>query len=236
MFRMRYMALAVGLAALTVFAAPAAADHFEPGSSKVCGALSGGQVNCTLTIAISDDNGPGVIGGESIFVTLAAGTTGATYDSASLAGGTCAVGAAAGVVVNPSDLELMPDSAVDIDDCTIIVDEVLNADSAGEVCQTLDTAGNAPVLSFCDEIEPDPVDVAFDALLAAVTGVGPGHSLADKVALAKGSFDADDTASACSTLNAFIHEVNAQTGKKLTAGQAASFIAQAEAIEVLLDC
>jgi hypothetical protein len=158
MFRMRYMALAVGLVALTVFAAPAAADHFEPGSSKDCGALTlGGQVNCTLTIAISDDGGPGVIGGESIFVTLAAGTTGATYDSASLAGGTCAVGAGAGVNVNPSDLEVMPDSTVDIDDCTIILDEVLNADSAGEVCQTLDTAGNAPVLSFCDEIEPGPV-------------------------------------------------------------------------------
>ena len=39
MFRMRYMAFAVGLAALTVFAAPAAADHFEPNSSKECGAL-----------------------------------------------------------------------------------------------------------------------------------------------------------------------------------------------------
>jgi hypothetical protein len=83
---------------------------------------------------------------------------------------------------------------------------------------------------------PAGVDALFDALQAAVTGVGPGTSLADKVALAKGYADANDTANACGTLNAFINEVNAQTGKKITPAQAASFIAQAQAIEALLGC
>jgi hypothetical protein len=83
---------------------------------------------------------------------------------------------------------------------------------------------------------PVNVDALFDALQAAVTGVGPGHSLADKVALAKSYFDAGDTANACGTLNAFINEVNAQTGKKITPAQAADFIAQAQAIEAQIGC
>jgi hypothetical protein len=83
---------------------------------------------------------------------------------------------------------------------------------------------------------PVNVDALFDALHAAVTGVGPGHSLADKVALAKSYFDAGDTADACGTLNGFINEVKAQTGKKITPAQAADFIAQAQAIEALLSC
>jgi FIMAH domain len=83
---------------------------------------------------------------------------------------------------------------------------------------------------------PAGVDALFDALQAAVTGVGPGHSLANKVALAKSYFDAGDTANACSTLNGFINEVKAQTGKKITPAQAADFIAQAQAIEALIGC
>jgi hypothetical protein len=37
-------------------------------------------------------------------------------------------------------------------------------------------------------------------------------------------------------LGAFIHEVNAQTGKKISAAQAASFISQAQDIEAALGC
>jgi len=83
---------------------------------------------------------------------------------------------------------------------------------------------------------PAGVDALFDALQAAVTGVGPGHSLADKVALAKSYFDAGDIANSCATLNGFINEVKAQTGKKITPAQAADFIAKAQAIEALIGC
>jgi hypothetical protein len=74
------------------------------------------------------------------------------------------------------------------------------------------------------------------ALLAAVTGVGPGKSLAEKVTQIQMYADAGDTADACSKLAAFTNEVNAQTGKKISAPQAASLLAQARVIEAGLGC
>ena len=71
---------------------------------------------------------------------------------------------------------------------------------------------------------------------AAVAGVGPGHSLAGKVTQVQGFVAANDTADACATLDAFISEVNAQTGKKINTAQAASFTTQAQDIEAALGC
>jgi hypothetical protein len=71
---------------------------------------------------------------------------------------------------------------------------------------------------------------------AAVSGVGPGRSLAAKVAAIGGYVAENDTLAACATLQAFISEVNAQTGKKISAVQAASFIGQAQDIETALGC
>ena len=51
-------------------------------------------------------------------------------------------------------------------------------------------------------------------LLSETTGVGPGKSLADKVTSIQEDVAADDTADACAALGAFIHEVNAQTGRR----------------------
>jgi hypothetical protein len=75
-----------------------------------------------------------------------------------------------------------------------------------------------------------------DTLIASATGVGPGKSLANKARQIRASADANDTAGACAILAAFIHEVGAQTGKKLTAGQAASLTTQAESIQSRLGC
>jgi streptogramin lyase len=71
---------------------------------------------------------------------------------------------------------------------------------------------------------------------AAVAGVGPGRSLAAKVAAIAAYVAANDTLAACATLRAFISEVNAQIGKKVSAVQAASFIGQAQDIETALGC
>jgi hypothetical protein len=73
-------------------------------------------------------------------------------------------------------------------------------------------------------------------LANAVTGVGPGTSLADKVAGVQSSLAANDTSDACGTLNAFINEVNAQTGKQIKADMAASLIAAAQQIEAVIPC
>jgi hypothetical protein len=80
------------------------------------------------------------------------------------------------------------------------------------------------------------VDDQLAALLAAVTGVGSGKSLAAKVTQIQAYAGAGDTANACSSLTAFTNEVNAQAGKKISAGQAASFLAQAQVIEAGLGC
>jgi outer membrane lipoprotein SlyB len=79
-------------------------------------------------------------------------------------------------------------------------------------------------------------DEQLTDLGAAVAGVGPGRSLAAKVAAIGGYVAANDTLDACALLDAFISEVNAQTGKTISAAQAASFITQAQDIEVALSC
>ena len=73
-------------------------------------------------------------------------------------------------------------------------------------------------------------------LLTAVTGVGPGKSLASKVQDALNFVRAGDTADACSTLNDFMSEVKAQSGKKLTTTQANSLLTNAARIRAVLGC
>jgi CSLREA domain-containing protein len=74
------------------------------------------------------------------------------------------------------------------------------------------------------------------ALGSAVTGVGPGTSLADKVAQALAYLNSGDVSDACSTLTAFISEVKAQSGRTIPQAQAATLIASAQQIETLLGC
>jgi len=74
------------------------------------------------------------------------------------------------------------------------------------------------------------------ALLAAVTGVGPGKSLAEKVTQIQTYANTGDTAAACSKLAALTNEVNAQTGKKISSAQAESLLAQVRVIEAGLGC
>jgi len=73
-------------------------------------------------------------------------------------------------------------------------------------------------------------------LANAVKGVGPGTSLADKVASVQSDLALEDTSDACGTLNAFIHEVKAQSGKSIPAGTASSLIAAAQQIEAAIGC
>lgn len=140
---------AFALTAMAVFVSPAAADHFEPNSSKTCGTLISGQVNCTLTINIQDEIG--IPAGEDITATIAVGPTGATFASASATGGTC--GTAVVTVANPTTLVVNPDATTTLNNCTIIISEVLNATAAGQVCQTLNSLSNAPPFTVCASIQ-----------------------------------------------------------------------------------
>jgi hypothetical protein len=63
-----------------------------------------------------------------------------------------------------------------------------------------------------------PADLLAD-LLTAVTGKGPGTSLADKVTLVQSYLAGNDTTAGCTTLSDFISEVQAQTNKALSAAR-----------------
>ena len=69
--------------------------------------------------------------------------------------------------------------------------------------------------------------------MAAVTG--PGGSFAAKLAAVLESMSSG-SGNACASLQAFINEVRAQSGKKISAAQAASFIAAAERIRAVIGC
>jgi hypothetical protein len=69
-----------------------------------------------------------------------------------------------------------------------------------------------------------------------VKGVGPGTSLAAKVASVTSDLSANDRSDACGTLNAFIHEVNAQTGNTIPAVNAGLLIKAAQQIEAVIPC
>jgi HYR domain-containing protein len=101
-------------------------------------------------------------------------------------------------------------------------------------CTATDAHKNTSTATFTVHIRGAAEQL--DTLLTSVTGVGPGTSLANKVTLIQSYVTANNTAAACDALTGFINEVNAQTGKKITPAQAASFISQAQAIEATLGC
>jgi len=85
------------------------------------------------------------------------------------------------------------------------------------------------------EVTPEPA-VLLQRLGAAVTEVGPGSSLADKIALAQVYLAVPDVQSTCEALNAFRNQVRAQQGKKLAEQDAVQFDADAQQIMDAIGC
>jgi len=93
-----------------------------------------------------------------------------------------------------------------------------------------------------------PFDLAFKTLVtnsaaqqledlaAAVNGVGPGTSLADKVSKAQAYMTASDVPDTCTTLSALAHEVAAQAGKKIAPEDADALMTSVDEIESTLGC
>ena len=73
-------------------------------------------------------------------------------------------------------------------------------------------------------------------LLAAVQGVGPGNSLDAKAKAVQAAIAAGRTADACAQLDAFKHEVSAQTGKKISASTAAALQREAGRVSAAIGC
>ncbi len=95
--------------------------------------------------------------------------------------------------------------------------------------------GNVEVINLYYLCEAD-VETSLSQLAAASTGVGPGSSLADKVAAIQDAYAAGDLATACGKLAAFVNQVEAQSGKKISTATAASLIEQAQAIRAAIGC
>jgi hypothetical protein len=85
-------------------------------------------------------------------------------------------------------------------------------------------------------VSPPPVRQQLAALLTEVTGVGPGKSLENKVALAQMDYAAKDVQATCAMLTAFVNEVHAQAGRKISPQLDAKLIADAQAIEAAIGC
>ena len=82
----------------------------------------------------------------------------------------------------------------------------------------------------------DGAAIFLQQLNAAVSGVGPGKSLADKITLAQAYNVAKDYPATCSMLNAFQNQVWAQRGKKITPELADKLMEDAFFIMDLIGC
>ena len=84
--------------------------------------------------------------------------------------------------------------------------------------------------------EVSSVPFRLEQLLNAVTDVGPGRSLADKVTLAQTYYAVSDETATCSVLTALGRQLEANGGKRIDAGLATELIANAEGIMSTLGC
>lgn len=106
----------------------------------------------------------------------------------------------------------------------------------------ISTTGEGPTLFvFFDGLLVQPVSVPDPATLLEqlgndVEGVGPGQSLAAKVANAQTYYAVPDTQATCALMNAFANEVDAQRGKQLAPELASQLTADAEAIMTAIGC
>jgi probable HAF family extracellular repeat protein len=81
-----------------------------------------------------------------------------------------------------------------------------------------------------------PISLLFTRLLDSVDGVGPGTVLSDQVQRAFDYYQADHGPNTCSALSLFIALVDSQRGQEITAGQAATLIADAREIQSAIGC
>jgi hypothetical protein len=101
-------------------------------------------------------------------------------------------------------------------------------------CTASDAAGNDANATF--DVHVKGAAEQLEDLSAAVDGLGPGSSLADKLTEASAALAAGDEAATCEKLNAFTNAVQAQSGKSLTQEQALGLVESTTRIRSVLDC
>jgi hypothetical protein len=105
-------------------------------------------------------------------------------------------------------------------------------------CHATDAAGNLATTTFTVTVLSGAAQIAN--LLQQIESITPppkfGGSLPNKLNSALASLQAGHTAGACGTLQGFINEVKAQSGKKLSTADATLLIAAATQIRAALGC
>jgi len=139
-----------------------------------------------------------------------------------------------GAIVSYSVSASDPDDAVTSLSCVSASGSAFPTGTTTVNCTAIDTHENTGNASFTVHIKGAAEQLAD--LLTAVTGVGPGTSLTNKVTRAQGSLAANDVLDTCSTLTALVHEISAQSGKKIPSGLAGTLIASANRIKTVLGC
>jgi hypothetical protein len=103
-------------------------------------------------------------------------------------------------------------------------------------CTATDAAGNSTSGSF--NVHVTSASQQATNLIDLVNNLpnAPGGSLNAKLNNILAAINAGQTANACSQLNAFVNEVNAQSGKKISVADANALITAAQAIKTALGC
>ena len=99
-------------------------------------------------------------------------------------------------------------------------------------CSAADSSGNTSSATFAVHVNGAPEQL--QALAVALNEVGPGTSLTDKLAQVQAALAGSDTTTAASILRAFMNEVRAQEGRKLSADTAAALLESARRISSVL--
>jgi probable HAF family extracellular repeat protein len=81
-----------------------------------------------------------------------------------------------------------------------------------------------------------PIPIALSDLLVEVAGVGPGKSLANDIVQARAYYAVNEVPATCRVLTAFVNEVLAQNGKKISTTFDTTIIADADSIRVAIGC
>src|SRR5713101_691296 len=130
-------------------------------------------------------------------------------------------GAFVSYVVTATD----PDDVASAPVCTPSSGAIFPIGSTTVQCTSTDTHRNIGSASFTVHVKGAREQLSD--LLAHATGIGSGTSLADKVTQVQTDLASNAPADACSTLTAFVNEVQAQSGKKISPIQAAALVVNA---------
>ncbi len=212
------------------YTAPTATDDTDPHPAVTCAPASGSvfplgltTVTCTATDASGNSS-------SSSFTVSVRDTTPpmVTVPADQTIDATSPSGAPFTFTATATDLV---DGATAVT-CTPASGSVFTFGDTTVSCSSTDAHGNTGTASFHLTVRTAAQMLA--RLAAAVDGIGPGKSLAAKLASAGSALAAGDNARTTNVLRAFLNEVAAQSGKKLTADQATSLSTAATRLTAVL--